>query len=243
MINVFCVPHEKTSPLISQAMLQGFPNARLAKDKDTGDWAGFGSPETWESLMCARRAGRNFYYGDHAYFGRHEYYRITKNAFQHRGIGIPDFDKLKNHLPGGVRPWRKGDHVIVCVQSQSHFDRFGKSKWLEETLARLKRATDRRIIVREKRSPKPLSAELKNAWCVVTHSSNAAVEAILAGVPAICTADCAASIMSLRDPINIEYPLRPDGREEWAAVLAANQWNLEDIANGTAWKALNETVR
>ena len=39
----------------------------------------------------------------------------------------------------------------------------------------------------------------------------------------------------LRD---IENPPMPDGRADWAARLAANQWTAEEIRAGVAWWAL-----
>ncbi|MEQ8504625.1 MAG: hypothetical protein RIB80_04815 [Rhodospirillales bacterium] len=77
---------------------------------------------------------------------------------------------------------------------------------------------------------------------MVTWTSNAAVDALLAGVPVFCTGDCAASVMGRSDPINIEYPYYPDNRYEWAATLAANQWTLDEIASGMMWAALEMSV-
>ena len=86
--------------------------------------------------------------------------------------------------------------------------------WLRDTLAILKEHTDRPIRCRVKMSYKeavarggvPLSEDLKGAWALVTHSSNAAVEALLAGVPTFCTDPCAAWRMGLSDLTQIETP-------------------------------------
>jgi hypothetical protein len=50
----------------------------------------------------------------------------------------------------------------------------------------------------------------------VAHHSNAAVDALLAGVPCICP-DGVASVLSGHDLTQIESPPMPDGREQWAA--------------------------
>lgn len=241
MINVYAVPEEKTSPLFANAFAAGC-HGRVRTEYVRGHWAGFVSPVNFHEMIQARKDAFDFYHGDHAYFGRHQFYRVTKNAFQHRGLGESDGARFER-FGIKVKPWKKnGSNIIVCVQSQGYHDRMGCNDWLERTVKRLRAASDRNIIVREKKSFRPLHADLKNAWCVVTHASNAAVESILAGVPAICTGDCAASVMSRHDPMSIESPIYPEGRFEWASVLADNQWTFAEMAAGDAWRKINETV-
>ena len=241
MINVYNAPNELTAPLFAKAFKSGARQATICESYRPGPWAGFGSPTTWETLQEARRAGFDFYYGDHAYFGRGRSFRITKNAYQHNGLGAPDFNRLSQWHDREV-PWRKGKNIIVCVQSEAFHDRMGCKNWLFDTLARLRANTDRPIVVRSKKIESRLEEDLEDGWCVVTHASNAAVVGLMNGVPAICTGDCAAGLMSLRDPANVEYPYYPENRLHWAAVLAANQWTLQEIAEGKAWRSLNAKV-
>ena len=72
----------------------------------------------------------------------------------------------------------------------------------------------------------------------MTCASNAAVEALLSGVPVFCTGPCAAYRMGKPDVTEIETPALPDDRERWARVLAANQWTLDEMADGTCWREL-----
>lgn len=231
MIDVLTVRDELTAPQFAKALARGL-GGQVVSEYRGGAWCGFGSPKTWDGLMQARRAGEDFYYGDHGYFGRGVFYRITKNAFQHNGTGQPDFDRLKPFYEA-AQPWRKGKNIIVCPQSAGHHQRFMVENWTDETLAKLKAVTDRPIVVRRnKNSPRPLEADLVDAWAVVTHSSACAIHGLMWGVPAICTADCAASRLALSDPYNVEYPFYPDDRMEWAATLAANQWTLDEMQAG-----------
>lgn len=229
---------ERTAPQFAHAFAAGCGGI-VFDDYNGGPWAGFGSPQTWEGLQDARRARQAFYYGDHAYFARGIYYRITKNAYQHSGVGDSDGRRL-DVLGIAPKKWKKnGSSIIVCPQSDAYHARMGQPNWLEETLAKLAANSDRPIKVRRKRGAhRTLAQDLENAWCVVVHTSNAAVEAVLAGVPAICTGDCAGSRMSLTDPGSVEYPIYPSGRLRWAGVLADNQWTLAEIASGMAWKQL-----
>lgn len=248
MYNIYSVRDETTAPRIANAMIMGGFGHRIYKDDvyRAGGWAGFGSPQTWQSLTRAIRNGDEWIYADHAYFGRKHFYRVTRNAFQHSGIGKPDFDRLRAfHYEAA--PFRKdGGHVLVCLHSDNFHERMGAPLpiYLDDIKARIRLYSDRRIIVRTKRDVVPFEKHLKNAWAVVTHSSACALHALMAGVPAFTTADSAIGSLTLRDPINIERPFYPDSdlRMTVAAVLAANQWTADEISRGLAWSHFNETV-
>lgn len=244
MINVYSVPHEKTSPLFAKAFAQGSGGKVLARAYVGGDWAGFGSPLNWHEMHRAIADGHNWYYGDHAYFHRHKYYRITKNALFHRGNGVSDMKRIKPFHSKALK-WVKGRRIIICPQSDTFFRlRFNTTQqdWLNSVILELRKYTDRPYFIHQKRDIKPLKECFGDAHCVISHSSNSAVEALMHGVPAITLADCPAHHMTRNSIADIENLLYPENRYEWAAVLADNQWTLEEIASGTAWRKLNETV-
>ena len=118
---------------------------------------------------------------------------------------------------------------------------FSADEWTLQTVRKLQEATDRPIRVRRKAAAKttPLAADLAGCWALVAHSTNAAVEALVAGVPVFCTAPCAARAMGRADLSEIEDPLLPDDRERWLRVLAANQWTLDEMRSGLAWRMLH----
>lgn len=239
--NVYYQPHESTSPKFAAAYAKGC-GGRLLVKYEAGDWHGFGSPLSWHELQASISAGYNFYFGDHAIGQRHKYYRITKNAYFTRGEGETQY---KNYHKIGyeIKPWqRAGKYILICPQSETHYTlRFNTTRkaWLESTIAAISKHTDRPIKIHLKNDKVPLSTFLHDAHAVVVHSSNSAVEAIAAGVPAFCTADCPAYNMSLKDLSKIEAPLYPDDRERWLNALADNQWSLEEMAAGIAWRFLN----
>lgn len=241
---IYAVAAERTSPRFARAFALGC-GGDIAREYAPGAWAGFGSGETWAGLNETRRAGRDWWYGDHAYFGRFRFYRVTRNAFQHAGVGRADYARWKR-LNLTIRAWRaSGRHVLVCPPDEAwaRLMGFDAAAWLAETLAKLKANTDREVRIRARLGvTRPLEADLAQCWVLVTHASNAAVEALLAGVPVIATGDCAARTMGLADPVSVEYPRYPDNREEWAAVLAANQWTLAEIAAGECWERIGHAV-
>lgn len=200
--------------------------------------------EIWNRV---RELGREFYYCDNAYFdgARQRYFRVTRNALQHSGVGISDGKRLAK-LGIEIKPWRTaGRHVVVCPQS-AHFMHTVVGRpgdWLEDVMPEIAAVTDRPVLVRGWSADKgkmaaTLEQDLVDAHVLVTWSSAAAIAAILAGVPAIVLGECAAAPVAGTTMDQIENPPTPDGREQWAAVLADNQWTLDEFRAGVAWRAL-----
>ncbi|MEK9754716.1 MAG: hypothetical protein VW338_16090 [Rhodospirillaceae bacterium] len=243
----YAVPSEATSPRWCAAFAAGCGGSviELGPLRPTAPAAMFGSAKLWRGVvLAAQRTGRPWFYGDHGYFGRFKYYRITRGAYQHDGRGEGDRQRLAM-LNINPRPWRRGGrHVLVCPPDSVFAGLMGVDSraWLRTTLGRLTAVTDRPIRVRSRSARAPLVNDLKDAHALVTMMSNAAVEALLFGVPVICTHRCAAQIMGLADPADVEAPAYPYDRERWAAVLAGNQWTLEEMSSGVAWAALREVA-
>lgn len=206
------------------------------------------------TLQQAWQEKRRVYYCDNGYFhaGRRirdkGYYRVTVGGLQHDGTGTAAPDRWKR-LNLDIKPWRKsGRHIVLCPVARllAVILNIDADLWLKETLATLREHTDRPIRVRKKMSyveavatgGVPLSEDLVGAWALVTHSSNAAVEALLAGVPVFCTDPCGAYRMGLPDLFRIEAPVMPDDREQWAWNLAAAQWRLDEMRSGQCWREL-----
>ena len=240
--NVYAVRRERTSPRFARAFARGC-GGQVCTEYRPGAWAGFGSDKVWQGLTETRAAGHDWWYGDHAYFGRFQFYRVTKNAFQHTGLGQGDAVRMKA-LDLEIRPWqRAGRHVLVCPPDHewAALMGFDAAEWLAAQLQTLRAHTGREIRVRQRAAATrtPLAADLQDCWALVTHASNAAVEALLAGVPVFATdPHCAARAMGSGELADIERPVYPDGREQWAAVLAANQWTLQEIAEGQCWRRI-----
>lgn len=245
---ILSVPTELTSPKVARALANGTGGRVLEVPPlvdVTEPIAFFASPVMWPMLLEAQAKGIDFYYGDKGYFERNTYIRLTRNAYQHDGRGAASPDRFRRfNIP--IRPWRTtGRHIVVCPNSPGYFRLFGMhaDTWLETVRADLARVTDREIRVRWKPDVRhrPLEVDLIDAWAVVVFSSNAAVEALLAGVPVFVLAPfCAAARMGLSTIASIETPYYPDDREAFASALAANQWTLDEMARGDAWRALHQ---
>jgi len=198
------------------------------------------------------------------------YFRITRNDLQHDGSGElprPHWQARERweRLGLTIQPWRAdGGHILICPPARLFGATFGFSadKWLHMTLKTLGKYTKRELRVRAKvkfddtlpyslvdrkgrpEAPVPtnFTDDLAGAWALVTHSSNVAVEALLAGVPVFCTDRCGASAMASNDLHQIENPRMDGNRLKWASVLANNQWTLAEMRDGTCWRMLNEAA-
>lgn len=237
---------EFTSPKVAYAFAKGC-GGTLTDDLGylfDGPVAAFGSPPAWPLLRRAQAADRDIFYIDHAYFSRGKYYRITKNAYQHDGRGTSTGERFNGFRRLSIKPWRAaGSHIVVCPNSAVYFGLHGLNvdHWLLEVTTTLRAFTDREIRVRWKvqRADRPIALDLVDAWAVVVFSSAAALDGLMAGVPVFTLAPFAASArMGLSDLTQIEQPFYPDDRESFLSVLADNQWTIQEILKGQAWREL-----
>jgi hypothetical protein len=93
---------------------------------------------------------------------------------------------------------------------------------------------------------KTLGAELEKCNLLITHGSAAAVEAIVAGVPAITLGPCAAQFVSNHSITNetIHDPFFPSdqARWQWLCNLAYCQWNEEEMQSGETWGFIRNEI-
>lgn len=211
------------------------------------------TPATKHLWQQAQDEGQDWYYCDNAYFDstRELYFRVTKNRLQHDGRGISDGRRL-NALGISFLPWREPTsrgHVLVCPQSDEFMRLVADypGEWINDTVPALKGLTTRKIVVRKWERNKAerrrtLQQDLQGCFALVTWSSAAAIAAIAAGVPAICMApDCVARPVAGHYLDEIDCPPANLQRMPWAAVVADNQWTLEEMRNGTCWRQLQRS--
>ena len=85
---------------------------------------------------------------------------------------------------------------------------------------------------------------LKNAHCLVTYGSCTSVNALLAGVPAICLGPNPARPVCSRSLDDIENPPFPRERKLriWLNNLAWCQWSAKEFRSGEAWDFLEREL-
>lgn len=219
------------------------------------------SPDTIPVVGCSpylkpliaqwRATGRKWIYWDRGYARRvfatdlptgdnGGFYRWHVGGFQLQSIrDVPD-DRWKA-LKTDLWPWqRTGRHIVVAEPSETYERFHGIEGWTMRTVKRLNELTDRPLIIRNKemqRFGRKLHEDLKGAHCLVTHGSNAAVEAVIMGCPVFVHPDSAASLAGRCDLARIEEPIYPD-RQPWVNNLAYNQWNEQELCDGSLWRML-----
>lgn len=248
IVNCYSSEHSHSQTVASAFAAGGkFPLIRDLSKLLPGAMFTYGNLRGLKPLLDkAISEGRDWFYGDNGYFKPGHYYgfyRITRNAYQHNGAG--DFSEERFSALGlDIKPWKTGKNIIVCPPGHimAALRGFDAEQWLVDVLKTLEKVTDRPIFVRIKPSNRvreiPLAEHLENAHALVCHSSNAAVDALMAGVPVFCTDPCASFAMGRKEIAKIEEPIYPVDRFRWACALAANQWTLAEMRAGICKKDL-----
>lgn len=231
-----------------EAMAQGFgarcvpvENAKLEPDAPLHLIGGlqFGSLELMQQVMLEKKP---YVFFDRAYFGGGpgtDRLRVVSNAHQQHWVEPRPVGRAEE-LGVQLAPVREqGDHILVVPPGDAIRRLFGTGDWEGPVLARLKRCSKRPVVVSHKGDPRPLSERLDNCHAVVTFTSNVAVEAVCAGVPAFVSIHSAAwPVASWLGDLerNLEAPsiTRLASREAWVESLAWGQFTLEEIARGFA---------
>lgn len=189
---------------------------------------------------------KHYYRMDHAYVGRLEYYRMTRGDFQPSKVATRPADrwealKKRFKLPETSK-WRRGEYVLVALSDQRTYDFFGLGRWGDEIKAKIRKHTERAIVLRPREEKIPLGEQLKDAWCLVTYASNSVIESLMAGVPVFPLGPSIARPMGHSDLSQIEYPLYPDNREEFFRHMAFCQFTNLEFQSGFARRTADETA-
>lgn len=189
------------------------------------------------------RAGATVLIAENGYVGQPagggKFYALARN--QHNGAGRW-FVGDEQRFPIDDKPWRaRGDHVLVLPQRGIGAKGVAMpSAWLKGVLERLKRATDRPVIIRPHpgASKEDPGAQLAGAHCAVTWGSGAGIKAIAAGIPVFhefprWIGGSAAALLAGQ----VESCNTPSRDELWRQISWA-QWTLVEIGTGEAFDRL-----
>lgn len=202
----------------------------------------------------AMKRYRQFVYADLGYWSRDEFFRVSVNTWSpdhYVKAGLPSsrFEALGLR----VKPWREsGDEIIVAgsTRKAATDHGLGYQAWEQEAIRKLQ-GCGKRVVYRPKPTDmeatklqgaefdrRPISEALRNTWAWVTHHSNSAVDALLAGVPVHCETGAAKAFS-----VPIEQVADPEllpGREQFLADVAWLQWTLDEMRSGACWAHLKE---
>ena len=185
------------------------------------------------------------------------YFRIVKGELHTVRGKVGSGKRLKKLESQGIdvkfKGWYTGktEHILIAPSSETVTrctNQMSQQEWTNLAIQEIKKFTDRPIKFRNKPRPnnewwnKDIKEDLKNCHCLVTNLSLAAIDAVLNKVPIITHNFNICSPVSGRDLSKIEKPLKPGHKtiNEWLKFVAENQFTISEIANGTAYKTLQE---
>jgi hypothetical protein len=196
---------------------------------------------------------RTWVYWDRGYFDRifatglptgvnGGYYRWHVGSFQMSQVRPVPADRwLARKASSCVLPWEKnGNHIVIAAPTRTYAKFHGTRDWIADTIDALARVTDRQMVIRDKEQclRRPLMEDLAGAHALVTHGSNAAVEAVILGCPVFVDKSSAAVLVGKTDLKEIEKPVYPN-RTMWLNSLAYSQFSEAELVDGTLWKLLD----
>ena len=177
---------------------------------------------------------------------RKTWHRLVRNHLHYGKFFEAPPSRLDNFKKFPV-PWRKNGEIIYVIEpgpfaaSIFHCD---LKTWKYDVEAELRKYTDKPIKFREK---KPLRERTKlfhellfeDYYCVISINSNAATEAIWAGVPAI-TLDRHITNPVTKSKLSDINDLYYGNIAPWLSMLSYSQFTKDELMNGTAKRIIEK---
>ena len=206
----------------------------------------------------------------------HEWHRYSLNAV-YPSTGVYFFDNLdpdkwqrfSEFHNVRARPWRShGKHVLIFCQRPHGWNMFGNNQesWLFDTVASIRRYTDRPIMIRMHPGDGSRQAQidrikqhlgnqvsisnhanirdaLTDCWASVGYNSTPNVVSAIEGVPVYVQdpANSWAADVAFTDLSQIEQPPMPD-RTAWLTRIANIHWSNQEVRDGLLWRAVKKYI-
>jgi hypothetical protein len=169
-----------------------------------------------------------------------KWHRLVRNHIHFYKEFEAPVDRLGvfNQFP---KQWRTSGEKILVIEPgpfAAGISRIDLKTWKYGVEAELRKFTDKKIVFREKTPKKqrdPLYQHLCNEdyYCLVNISSNAATEAIWAGVPTITLDTHITNSVTVNKLSDVNNLVRPN-LANWLCMLSYSQFTYEELINGTA---------
>lgn len=177
---------------------------------------------------------------------------------------------ISKNLNIQLKPERtNGKHILICCQRNGGWSMGGLDvvDWLKQTIKRIRKFSDRPIVVRghpgDKKAAEYLKRikfkdtitrlstnqhildDFKNCWAVVTYNSSPGVAAAIEGIPVFITdlkpETSQAYGIAETELRRIERPRLRD-RQLWIEKISMCHWNFEELRSGEAWSHMRNYV-
>jgi hypothetical protein len=180
-------------------------------------------------------------------------------------IDASRWPSISDRLNIKLREYRTtGKHILICLQRVDGWSMGSTSvqDWLDHTVKKIKKYSNRPIIVRKHPGDKKqdylkfsnqytvsaspdLIDDLKNCWATVTYNSSPGIASLVYGVPVFVTdieprqsqtwPVCNTSLKLIENPIMHD-------RTDWINKISQSHWNNDEVASGEAWKFIRERL-
>lgn len=168
---------------------------------------------------------------------------------------------LKDYRPSG-------NHILICLQRHGGWSMRGLDviKWCTDTIAQIRKYSDRPIIVRAHPGDKKLQSQFKlniknvfvssmtrtlkqelgTAWATVVYNSSPGVASLIEGVPVFAT-DPDPNYSQYSDVANHDLSKIEDPdlyeRQKWIEQISMSHWKFSELSSGEAWQFMKTYVR
>lgn len=170
-----------------------------------------------------------------------------------------------------LKPWKQtGDNIIICGQhgnSHQWRNNLPMIQWFQNEIKSIRKFSDKPIVVRPhprnhvtintaqfknvsivgpKRNPKTyddtdLNSQFENAWALVNHSSNPAMQSVFNGIPVFVSEASLCYDVANSTYESLSKPKMPD-RQTWANQLAYTEWFPDEIEQGIPWQRIKKRL-
>lgn len=175
-----------------------------------------------------------------------KWHRLVRNHLHIGNFFDAPCDRLSNFTKF-PQPWRTGGEKILVIEPGEFAAAIFKiniTNWKLQIEEEIRKYSDRPIIFREK-FPKKVRTNLyqhlcdEDYYCVININSNAATEAVWAGVPIITLGKHISNPISVNSIDKINNLVRPN-IASWLAMLSYSQFTFDELLNGKALECLLE---
>ncbi len=180
-------------------------------------------------------------------------------------------DKRWHLFQHELKPWKQRGQTIILLGQHSASEQWegmpDMGQWFESQIQEIRKHTDRPIQIRpHPRNPigfdvkKYANVGLKNpimdtktvddtnfkdtlqdAWAVVNHSSNPAMESVINGIPVFVSESSLCYDVGNHSLANINNPEMPD-RQTWANKISYTEWFQDEIEAGIPWARIKKRL-
>lgn len=181
--------------------------------------------------------------------------------------------KISRDLKISLKDYRRnGNHILLCLQRNGGWSMgpIDIQNWAIETISKIRRHSDRPIIIRPHPGDKNSKAilkpghhqckipfsnsvtlstnenlldDLRNCWAAVNYNSSPVVGAVLEGVP-IFVSDPQKSQCAEVANVDLSQIEKPNcfDRQKWVERLSMFHWNFNELQTGECWSHMRNYV-